>query len=559
MKLINQSVELIDEIDGVSILKKLEQIGRVCYKSEDKITDDSYIQFITNILKRGHEAIIEHEHITIKWITDRGCCYDKDTKVLTKAGFKYFYDLVDTDEYYTLNDDNELELIKAANIIKYKYNGELDHYHTTQIDLMVTPNHNMWVYDYNKRSTNSRVWKFIESRNMTNNRYMFYKSCCPIINEEDSKIVIPGYKNISRNYLDVEYNTNLFFELLGIILTDGSISYGKNGSGNRLSITQIKKSGRARIEHILKFLNIPHTIYETEYRLKQPQLLKWIADNFLEDGNTRKTYYLSLPEWIFNISYSAKKSLLNGIILGDGTKHTRGPGFQIYTASAQFAEDLVRLSLTIGNAANIYEVPERKRIFPFTKKESLCKRQYVVSIVETTTHLYNKKISTFNRCTYNDYVYCVELPKYHRLYIMRNGKSCWCGNSHELVRHRLANYAQESTRYVNYAGKDMEFINPVDFKFSTADKYDLIDIEAKYKSMIKDGKTPQQARAILPNCLKTEIIFTMNLRELRHMLTLRCSKSAHPSMQDISIKTLKLLSDRIPLIFDDLVKEYLNG
>ncbi len=126
--------------------------------------------------------------------------------------------------------------------------------------------------------------------------------------------------------------------------------------------------------------------------------------------------------------------------------------------------------------------------------------------------------------------------------------------SHELVRHRIANYAQESQRYVKY--NDIEFIKPVDFEFSNKDIWYLIDVEAKYKSLIKEGKAPQQARAILPNCTKTEIIFTMNLRELRHMLSLRCDVSAHPNMRDISIQTLKLLHNNIPIIFDDLFERF---
>ena len=131
------------------------------------------------------------------------------------------------------------------------------------------------------------------------------------------------------------------------------------------------------------------------------------------------------------------------------------------------------------------------------------------------------------------------------------------GVSHELVRHRIANFAQESTRYCNYMGQDMQFIKPVDFEFSLDEQYFLVDIEHMYNKMIKKGLSPQQARSMLPNSLKTEIVFTMNLRELRHMLKLRCAVAAHPDMRFIALKTLELLSSKIPIIFDDLVKEFL--
>lgn len=71
MKIINQSIEIIDKLDGERILKKLETAGRICYKSENNITEDSSKKFIKNIIKRGHESVLEHESITIKATTSR--------------------------------------------------------------------------------------------------------------------------------------------------------------------------------------------------------------------------------------------------------------------------------------------------------------------------------------------------------------------------------------------------------------------------------------------------------------------------------------------------------
>lgn len=130
------------------------------------------------------------------------------------------------------------------------------------------------------------------------------------------------------------------------------------------------------------------------------------------------------------------------------------------------------------------------------------------------------------------------------------------GVTHELVRHRLASYSQESTRYVKY-DNNMEFINPIWFKETNnhcKEKWELTmyDLEMRYNELLNKGWTPQQARSILPNSLKTEIIFTMNLRELRLMLKLRTSKAAHPQIRDIAIKTLELLKNKLPVVFDDI-------
>lgn len=126
------------------------------------------------------------------------------------------------------------------------------------------------------------------------------------------------------------------------------------------------------------------------------------------------------------------------------------------------------------------------------------------------------------------------------------------GVSHELVRHRIASYSQESTRYCNYTKSEIQFVKPVDFEIDCNLQVDLENIEHRYNTLIAEGRTPQQARFILPNCLKTEIIITMNIREWRHMLTLRCSKAAHPQMRDIAIQTLRLFVKELPVLFEDI-------
>ena len=76
MRVIKPGFEIMDEIDGKEILKKIELCGRVCYKSEDKITEESAAKFISNILKSGHESVMEHEKITVRIICDRGVSHE---------------------------------------------------------------------------------------------------------------------------------------------------------------------------------------------------------------------------------------------------------------------------------------------------------------------------------------------------------------------------------------------------------------------------------------------------------------------------------------------------
>lgn len=126
------------------------------------------------------------------------------------------------------------------------------------------------------------------------------------------------------------------------------------------------------------------------------------------------------------------------------------------------------------------------------------------------------------------------------------------GVTHEIVRHRIASYSQESTRYCNYGKLGVKFIEPVDFKLDKADKAILKSLEDHYNACIAKGRSPQQARYFLPNGLKTEIVITYNLREWRHFFTLRTVSGAHPQMIALANSILRQFKKDFPVIFEDL-------
>lgn len=134
---------------------------------------------------------------------------------------------------------------------------------------------------------------------------------------------------------------------------------------------------------------------------------------------------------------------------------------------------------------------------------------------------------------------------------------CDRGVSHELVRHRVASFAQESTRYCNY-GKagDVVFIEPC-FWGEDANSYSAWCVacsyaEIIYLQLIGSGRSPQEARSVLPNSLKTEIVVTANLREWRHIFKLRTAKTAHPQMRELMCPLLDQMKLVIPAVFDDI-------
>ena len=135
--------------------------------------------------------------------------------------------------------------------------------------------------------------------------------------------------------------------------------------------------------------------------------------------------------------------------------------------------------------------------------------------------------------------------------------------ANELVRHRLASYVQESTRYCNYStdkfNNELTFIYPV-FSDERRDFHEdwtrfISFSETIYLNMISKGATPEMARSVLPMSLKTEIVATMNLRQWRHFFMLRTAKTAHPQMREITIPLLKEFRKLIPIIFNTVETE----
>lgn len=170
---------------------------------------------------------------------------------------------------------------------------------------------------------------------------------------------------------------------------------------------------------------------------------------------------------------------------------------------------------------------------------------------------------------------------------------CDRGVSHELVRHRLASYSQESTRYANYAGGrfggQITVVLPLWYDgvvptgchpsselavlesqlynsdgravFQRAARWltACLTAERSYLAMIADGAAPQEARSVLPNSLKTEVVMTANLREWKHVLSLRCAKAAHPQIREIMMRLLEDFYHRVPAVFGDEYTRFIVG
>ena len=138
---------------------------------------------------------------------------------------------------------------------------------------------------------------------------------------------------------------------------------------------------------------------------------------------------------------------------------------------------------------------------------------------------------------------------------------CDRGITHEIVRHRLASYSQESTRYCNYSkgkyGGEITVIKPYFWQEDCVGYRLWLEAmqhaERLYLELVDKGASAQEARSVLPNSLKTEIVMTCNVREWRHFFKLRAAPAAHPQMREIAMPMLAEFKSLIPVIFDDIV------
>lgn len=129
------------------------------------------------------------------------------------------------------------------------------------------------------------------------------------------------------------------------------------------------------------------------------------------------------------------------------------------------------------------------------------------------------------------------------------------GITHEIVRHRLCSFVQESTRYCNYGkdkfGKEISFIKPSDIYDLSGWEQSCENAEFQYLRMVENGVPPQAARSVLPNSLKTEIAVKANFREWRHIFRLRAiSKAAHPDMRKLMIPLYEQCRKALPEVFE---------
>lgn len=367
-------------------------------------------------------------------------CYDKETEILTEEGFKLFMNLTYKDKIATLNPKTgTLEYHYPIEIQKIKHNGKLLHFKSKRIDLMVTPDNNMYTRsrkNYQLRTAN----EIIKNRRY----YDRLKQDCIWVGNKEKYESIPAVKNKDNHHKSRLRESNrkkripmsVWVTFLGWFLSEGSVfsglstSYGKQVRFYRVSISQKDDQNCKEILELCKKMGFNPYKNTNKRGISDITISSKQLYNYLRRFSVNK----HIPKHILSLDKKYLLLLFETLMKGDGN----ADGSRFSTKSKQLANDFQELLLKIGMAGRILKEQRSDRII------------YRIKISKITSPTigdpHTKKVFCKN-VQYNDYVYDVTVPN-HIIFVRRNGFVCWSGNCYGPRQDPTSQYSGVITRFI---------------------------------------------------------------------------------------------------------------
>lgn len=347
-------------------------------------------------------------------------CYDDKTEILTNDGWKFFKDLVPEDEICTLNPfDKVIEFHKPYAIVSFDHHKKLVSIKNRTLDISVTPDHNMYVCSQWNARNKRENFKFVKARNLECQSLV--KRTGTWLGVEQECFILPsvalghyeGRQVVFHKTGEIEIPMDVWSAFIGIWLADGYVSNGKVG------IAQKTPGKTERIEKLLSQLPFQFSKRENEFYLYSKQLSSYL----MEFG---KSYEKYVPRFVKELSPRQIKIFLEWFALGDGTlmKH----GFRIfYTSSKRLADDIQELLLKIGRVGIVKSRKRYGERYLDGHFVDVSRTQYEVleRVKKLDSWIDKRDIKVVD---YEGKVYCA-CVKNHVMYVRRNGKPFWCGNT----------------------------------------------------------------------------------------------------------------------------------
>lgn len=347
-------------------------------------------------------------------------CYDEETEVLTRQGWKFWKDVTMEDEFCTLSRSRKIEYQRPIRLFKKKYSGKMIHFNTRNLDLKVTPNHNMLIENQKGELSLIRADKYAFSSKIYHNgipkRGIW-------LGKKQDLFELKGIEGtkccFGHEYPytspDRTFDTKDWMAFLGIFLSEGWYSKIKNRNKDYLFIISQKKPHvRKQIKELFERMGIHYNekIVKNGFGVHCKTL-----HSYLKQFGLQKVRFI--PREVLELDKEYLEILYHWLMLGDGSVSKNGQE-TYYTCSKQLASDVQELIIKLGYGSRI------------TTKDKLYHGK-INRIYEVSKHVKSDKywIQTHKKIEVEDYcgkIYCAEVPN-HTLMVRRNGKATWCGNS----------------------------------------------------------------------------------------------------------------------------------
>jgi thymidylate synthase ThyX len=560
----------------------IESAGRLCYRSwiphdpyrpdasnpnVDRVREGN-VPYVGNIIKQRHGSVFEHINVTfIFHNVSRVFCYVPGTEVFTEEGWKPIERLTTADRILTLDPATKLASFNyPSSVHSFDYNGKVGGWRTSQmVSPLVTPDHLLWVAAHDRRRARGLS---IEENSAAYSEKMafeeiFGKSIVVSHRVDMARRKDPEFTRIG----DYSYDSHDLMSWLGWMATDGTFSKDRP---NQCTINQSKDQNIPIVTELMDRLFGDRWRHHGPYGDSREQFFT-VSDETLAEharimlGPDKENRDLNGEFWTY--SPRLLRAFYEAVVSGDGNRHAKNGHEVIYCPSRHAAGQYQFLCSILGMSANVREDDRtgtaREYRGQVIRHNKPC---YVVSVCRKSASLVRGDKQSWEQ--YSGKVYCPKTD-HGLIYVRREGLPFWCGNTHELVRHRAgAGYSQESLRYVRldalkaWVPGEARALGPQVVDFFIRGILTLEELQAEFIHLVgldteKDFKRKKiltsLARRLAPIGLATSIMATMNLRAWRFVIAQRSDPAAEEEMRLLIGGTVATkLKHMYPAAFQDM-------
>lgn len=355
-------------------------------------------------------------------------CYDEETEILTDSGWKYFKDLTMEDKVATLDKNHTMYFEYPTEIQKYWYNDKMVRINHRSVDLLVTPNHKLYLRKHWKDK-----YEFVKAKDIKKTQYHTLNS----VNwegEEQEWFYLPQIQPIkysSNNVFFEKFKMDDWLEFFGWYLAEGSSTIYSCDRNDRntdtksvhyqIKVAQIKENNRKEIINVINRLGYNPIKAGASIRINNKQLCVYLK-------KFGKSYEKYIPKWIMNLSKRQLKILFDAMMKGDGNIDS----MQYFTTSKKLADQVQEIAMKLGYNSSVIIKSEIGDSHISEDKEIITRHTlYSVLIRSSKENCLNNSTgyNHFSEEYYSGYVYCCTVEPHHTVLVRRNGKSTWCGQS----------------------------------------------------------------------------------------------------------------------------------